>query len=775
MIAIRTLAEPPAQLYAFVPMVGRQLRRRALPALFATVLLSAVVGAMAPPALARIDLTRRYVVVQSSDAGAVIFRKPFRLWFLNSAGCSVLSEVPNTGPALKPEPITTDPLNPGFDNPANPPLYAPLSFTVGRQDLTQYEGGVWGGNPLTGTRSGIRYSARNVVDVTRVGSGVRLVVGTDDPSGRRLIVLVRPLGTRAVRVTAALDRAGGVASLSDSFSSGRDEGFFGFGGRHNAIDQHGSLLTSFVEEENVNGLTGFGKGGNGRSLYPNGPSAAYYPQAEFFSSRRYGFLLNSPELARFRMDSDHANAWNVEVSAPSIDYVFAPGSPAKAIRTLTQLSGRQPVAPRWALGPMLDRLVKYSAESPEDYQANVAADLVNLQRYRTPVTAYRIEGWGFPGGNDGLALHTFTSPSEQAQVIATLRQRHIHAVVYLRPWIQPGSAPVAEGLVVRHADGSPYYTTGSASQKIALLDFTNAAAVRFWQQEVAKAFDLGADGFMQDFGEQVLYDMHYHDGETGVTMHNRYLVLYAKATREEIVRYERSHPGRHLWFFDRAGYSGLPGSAAYDGGTFPGDETTDWTPSSGIASLTPDMLSRAVTGAYGFATDIGGYYDLATPPTTKELFLRWAEWAALSPIFRLHGSSLAGTHTPWSYDAQTVRVYNRLSRLHLRAVPLILSLWREADRSGMPITRPLWLAYPHDRAAWRQEQEWLLGQDVLVAPVVTEGATSRSVYFPAGCWRSPSGHRTYRGPRSATVSAPLTDLPFFVRCDTAPLGTKPLP
>ncbi len=187
-------------------------------------------------------------------------------------------------------------------------------------------------------------------------------------------------------------------------------------------------------------------------------------------------------------------------------------------------------------------------------------------------------------GNYGLALDTFTSPVEQAQAIATLRRRHIHPLVYLRPWITPGSAPVTEGLVVRHADGSPYYTTGTSGQKIALLDFTNPAAVRFWQGLVAKAFDLGADGFMQDFGEEVLHDMHFHGGETGATMHNRYLVLYARATREAITRYERRHPGRHLWFFDRAGYSGLPGSAAYDGGNFPGDETTDWTASSGIAS-----------------------------------------------------------------------------------------------------------------------------------------------------------------------------------------------
>jgi alpha-glucosidase (family GH31 glycosyl hydrolase) len=106
---------------------------------------------------------------------------------------------------------------------------------------------------------------------------------------------------------------------------------------------------------------------------------------------------------------------------------------------------------------------------------------------------------------------------------------------------------------------------------------------------------------------------------------------------------------------------------------------------------------------------------------------------------------------------------------------LIRSLWRTADRTGMPITRPLWLAYPHDRTAWRQDQEWLLGPNVLVATVITQSATSRRVYFPGGCWRAAGSHRTYRSPRFVTVHAGLADLPFFIRCHTAPLGSSPLP
>ena len=181
------------------------------------------------------------------------------------------------------------------------------------------------------------------------------------------------------------------------------------------------------------------------------------------------------------------------------------------------------------------------------------------------------------------------------------------------------------------------------------------------------------------------------------------------------------------------------------------------------------MLNRAIGGAYGFTTDIGGFFDVGPyEPTTKELFLRWAEWAALSPMFRLHGSVGAGTHTPWSYDDETVAIYNRLSRLHLRARPLILRLWKRAKRTGMPITRPLWLAYPGDPQAAAQDQQWLLGPRVLVAPVIEEGATSREVYFPAGCWRHPETKLRVRGPQSREVPAALDELPYFFRCGTRP-------
>jgi alpha-glucosidase (family GH31 glycosyl hydrolase) len=729
----------------------------------------AVLLAPAAAGRAAVSITRGRVVVSSPGAVAIVDRNPFRLRIVDGSGAPALAEVANRNPPPAVLAPTVDPVPPGTPAPDSGQLYAPLSYLVGSESIAQYDQGIWAGNLMSGVRSGTQYSARRVVAARRLGRGVVMTVSTDDPSGRRLLVTISPAGAGLIRVAAIARPSAGVAIMSDSFASSTDEAFHGFGGPHNAIDQHGNVIASFDEEENVVGL---GTPGTPSSiLFPNGPTAVFYAQAQFISSRGYGFLLDQPQLARFRLDSDRPRAWSVAVSAPSLNYIVAPGSPKPAIADLTAVTGRQPTPPAWALGPTLDRLVKNRGQTRSDYEANLRADIANIDRYHLPLKAYRIEGWGFRNpNNDGLVLYhpRVLGFALQSKIIAELHARHIHPLAYLRPFVTPGSAPDREHLTAHKANGQTYYSTGTLGQHIALLDFTNPGAVRYWKREIAKMLDLGFDGFHADFGEEVLYGMRFADGETGRTMHNRYPILYMKASREAIDAYERTHPGRKIWFYNRAGYSGTPGSAPYETGNVPGDEATDWGQAAGLASLAPDMLNRAIGGAYGFATDIGGYYDYTTPPTTKELLLRWAEWAVLSPIFRLHGSGRVGTHTPWSYDRQTVRIYRRLSLLHERAAPLILRLWKQADITGIPPTRPLWLEFPGDRRAAVQQQEWTLGDDVLVTPVVTEGATARSVYFPAGCWRDPQTGLTEHGPRAAVVAAPLARLPFFFRCGTKP-------
>jgi alpha-glucosidase (family GH31 glycosyl hydrolase) len=755
--------------------------RRALAGAAALVATAAAAPAPAPAAAAgAVVVGADRVVVRGEGASVTVTRRPFRLAFAGRDGRPVLRQAaaPRTGPLV--EPPTVDPEPRGLDLLPETTRYAPLTFTVGTERIEQLPGpGPWVADLARAERSGTQFAATRVVRARARGGGARLVVATDDPSGRRLVVRLRPEaheGGGAIRVSVRPTRAAGISAVAASFATPAGEAFRGFGGRHNALDQRGTRLESFLNQSNIDpgdlarGL-GLDPGALGpRYQYPNGPTGAYFVQSSFVSSRRYGFLSLRDELTRWRMASDRPDAWQVAASAPGLDFLVAPGAAPRAIRTLTAITGRHRVPPAWALRPQLDRAVRFPPQPAAEYRAEVLRDLEDVERYDLPLGAYRIEAW------------EFFSRAQLRDVIARFRARGIRVLLYFRAFVgrdrngtdDPArfDEALARGLVATRADGTPYTFASNFLADAAQIDFTDPAAVRWWEGRVHEALDLGADGFMQDFGEQVFVDMRFHDGSTGATMHNRLPVLFHRATRRAIRSHRRAHPRRGpVWFFTRAGYSGTPGSVAYEGATWPGDETTDFSRASGLASQAPDMLNRGIAGAYGFGTDIGGFFDAGRRPTTKELFLRWAAWAALTPVFRLHGSVGAGTHTPWSYDADTVRRYRRLSRLHEAAAPLIRRLWARAARTGMPIARPLWLGAPGDPRAAREEQSWLLGRDVLVAPVVQEGAAGRGVYLPRGCWRSvgPAGvGRRLPGGRRVRVAAPLGTLPFFFRCGTRP-------
>ncbi|HET6829765.1 MAG TPA: TIM-barrel domain-containing protein [Solirubrobacterales bacterium] len=705
-------------------------------------------------------------------ASAHVRFDPLRISFANASGETVLRQLGGRAGASRAVPPTPRSQF-GTLDPPPPTLYAPLTFLVGWVAIEQFPTFQWNGNLDTVTEGGTEYGAVAVERARRTRAGLRLVVSTSDPSGRRLIVdLEAGPGPGTIALAARPDDPGGVAAMGDSFASPSDQAFRGFGGRHNSLDQAGSEFYNWTQQENLSspglgGPTPPGVPNPDRHLFPNGEHAAYYVQSSFISPGGYGFLLDRDELSDWRLASDRPDAWQVQAAAPRIDYVVAPGSSRSTIRRLTAISGRHMVPPRWAVGPALDRLVQFPEQPADEYADDVRADLRAMRANDVALDAYRIEGWQF-----------LPRPFLK-RVIAKLRGRGIRPLLYFRSFVgedeigtdDPSAFQEAidRGFVATHDNGEPYVFESNFSAPGAQIDFTDPAALRWWKGRVRDALRLGAEGFMQDFGEQVQVGMHFDDGSTGATMHNRLPILFHRATRQAVRSFERRHPGRRIYYFTRNGYSGTPGAARFEFANFPGDETTDWSRSAGIASLTTDMLNRGIGGAYGFTTDIGGFYDVPYGATSRELFIRWTEWAALSPMFRIHGSVAAGTHTPWSYGEPTLRTYKRLARLHERAEPLIMRLWRHAHATGIPIARPLWLQFPGDRRAAAEEQQWMLGPDVLVAPVVTEGSRSRRVYFPRGCWQSAHGRR-YRGPRTATVKAPLGRLPWFARCGTDPLG-----
>jgi alpha-glucosidase (family GH31 glycosyl hydrolase) len=155
----------------------------------------------------------------------------------------------------------------------------------------------------------------------------------------------------------------------------------------------------------------------------------------------------------------------------------------------------------------------------------------------------------------------------------------------------------------------------------------------------------------------------------------------------------------------------------------------------------------------------------------EELFVMWLEAAVFTTHFRVHNSVLTGVRMPWSFGAATENTWRELAALHVRARPLIARLWHEAETSGAPPVRPIWFDEFDKSAGAHADDEWMVGADVLVAPVLQQGAVSRSVWFPRGCWHLHSDQSlVYMGPSEVVVDAPLRTLPWFTRCGSSPLA-----
>jgi alpha-glucosidase len=672
--------------------------------------------------------------------------------------------------------VNTQPEPGGFQILPDSAVYEPLAFEVGAEAAAQYYGGLYEGNELVGAGGGAAFGPTRVTRVAAQGSRLTLDVATSDPT-RTMRVAIAPDGRSAFRVRARLNDARGVAAFGDAFAAVPREAFHGFGGRHNSIDQRGQNLDNWIAQENFGNdrlgpLFTVIPGSNApHYIFPNGPTAAYYVHNGFVSSRPYGFLLNQTELTRWHMASDRSRAWQVSSGSRTLDYTVAVAGGSRAVRTLSAINGSQTLPPEWAEGAFPYRAVALDGETVERYETRIRDDVKHILRDRSlGVTAYDYEGWhGLP-------------ESFVRRINARLRSHGVHPVGYLRGFVSndggffdgPGlwHDALTKGYLARTASGQPYVYPSAGPAGV--IDFTNPAAIRWWAGRVRHMLDLGFDGFMEDFGEQVLQDMRFHDGETGATMHNRFPVVYHRVTGRILRRYERAHPGRgRIFTFTRAGFSGRRGAAAYEGANFPGDETADWLHGTGISSLATDMLNRSLLGSIGFTTDIGGYIDSITGQTSPELFLRWTEWSVMTPFLRVHNDSSSFTKMPWTFGPALERRWAALARLHRRALPLIRRLWRAFPRTGVPPAAPLWLMAPGDASAARQDQEWMLGRDVLVAPVVERGATARSVYFPRGCWVDPATHRRYSGRGSARVAAPVDRLPYFTRCGKHPFARRP--
>ena len=335
---------------------------------------------------------------------------------------------------------------------------------------------------------------------------------------------------------------------------------------------------------------------------------------------------------------------------------------------------------------------------------------------------------------------------------------------------------VRRGVLTKHADGSDYTYDyqGSTRFSVGQVDFTHPEGPAFYGDLLDEAATAGYDGWMEDFGEYTPLDALAHDGGTGEAGHNAYVRQYHAAAR----LYAKTRAKKPLARFNRSGWTG---SAKESQIVWGGDPTTDWG-FDGLRSVVTGGLSMGLSGVSLWGSDIGGFFSLSAPPTSPEILARWVEVGFASGVMRTqsNGFDLRSRPRAQIFDKDLLPIWRRYARLRTQLYPYLASAQREYDRTGLPMMRHLVLAYPDDPRAAALDDQYLFGDDLLVAPVLTQGATSRKAYLPAGdwvqWWRSVKMDdraapqldkpQLHEGNATVSVDAPLDELPLFVRAGT---------
>ena len=702
------------------------------------------------------------IVLQGEGISVVVGRAPLSVAILDARG-TVLNTLGAAESATAALAVTAP--EPGADV----VVPAGLSFTLGAAPRAQFRASPWSGNGLAGARAGVRFAATSVSGVSGQGAETVLDLNTSAPGTTASLRIGFPAKEQ---VHFAFD-APGAAAAGITFHSPADERFYGFGERKDRVNQRGRVLNAYLEETNVspaNAQPVVDAVFDPRYTFPNGAQASYYPLPSFLSSRNYGMLVEGGAPTRYDMAASTPDAYTVEAEGSSLVVRVQTGADLReVIAGLTAVSGRPASVPEWSFMPWIDECAQLTEGDPSPlastYNAGAAArarvveQLDRVAQHDLTVGVMGVDGWQEVPDLDGLF--------EQAAAQNIRLASYINPFIGVRaPWFEKARAL---DVLVHDASGSPYVFINSFNSATGLVDFTAPNAKEFWREPIEHMLDLGFRAWMHDFGEEVQSDMYFASGETGATMHNAYPVAYAAITKSIVDEWVARHPGESVFFYMRTGWTG---SVASTGGVFPGDETTDWGPGSGLPSEIPAMVNLAVSGITAFTPDIAGYIDVMGNPPDADLYTRWSQMGALSPGMRVHNSAQNPERYPWSYDVRTLDVWRKFSRLHANLAPYFARAAADAATTGLGIGRPLYLEDSATADVWL-DTEYMLGDDLLVAPVLRPKSESREVYLPSGSnWIQQTVDDVGRlvphglpivGGAVITAPAPFDQIPVFLR------------
>jgi sulfoquinovosidase len=550
---------------------------------------------------------------------------------------------------------------------------------------------------------------------------------------------------------------------------GGEERFLGFGVQYSELDMRGRAVPIWVREQ------GIGRGAEPvtstvDALYRGSGGdwhTSYAPLPYWLSSDGRALALDDDRYAVFDFTEPgraRISEWSTAIGAR----LWVADEPLALVEAFTGHTGRMAPLPGWTGAGAVVR----ASGGSQAVRDRVAA----MREAGVPLAAVWIEDWvGERETPLGSRLWWNWEPDagsypDWTDLVAELAASGVKTLIYFNPYLaDAGGDPDAarnlyaeareRGFLVTAGGGEPYLMDQVGFQA-AMVDLSSEPARAFLTEAIRRQLDAGVAGFMADFGEALPMEATLASGASGAELHNRYPVEWARLCRQAMA----DHPDAIA--FHRSGYLG---SAAEARLFWLGDQLVTWDRHDGLATVVPGLLSGGLSGFALSHGDIGGYTSIASGDLevlrTRELLWRWIELAAFTALYRTHETPLRDLNWQVDSDPETLAHFARFARLFAALAPYRSHLMEEAAATGAPLVRHLLLHAPDEPEAWAAGDEFLLGPDLLVAPVVEEGATRRDVLLPPGSWVHAWSGVEHDAPRATrvTVDAPLGSPPVFYR------------
>lgn len=436
----------------------------------------------------------------------------------------------------------------------------------------------------------------------------------------------------------------------------------------------------------------------------------------YLSNRGYGVFVNHPEKVEFEVATEQVSKTAFSVKGESLDYFLINGPTMKDVLVrYTDLTGKPALPPQWTFGLWL------STSFTTDYDEETVMSFIDgMEERGIPLSVFHFDCcWmrEFHWTDFIWDERVFPDPKG---MLSRIKAKGIKICVWINPYIAQESVLFKEGVkkgyFLKRPNGD-VWQWDMWQPGIAIVDFTNPEAKKWYQEKLEELVDMGVDCFKTDFGERIPTDAVYYDGKDAEKMHNYYTYLYNQAVFEVL---EKKKGHEEAVVFAR--------SATVGGQKFPVHWGGDcWSNYVSMAESLRGGLSLTSSGFGFWSHDIGGFESQSTP----DVYKRWAAFGLLSTHSRLHGST--SYRVPWEYDEESVDVVRFFTKLKLSLMPYLYSGAVATSETGIPMMRSMALEFEGDRNCQYLDKQYMLGDKLLVAPIFDESGEV-SYYLPEGRW-----------------------------------------